>query len=611
MNLVLRHRAVGPALIATLALLVAGCGGKSSSTTASATAGAASTAIGAPIDSVVRAPGKVTLRAGLLGDAASAGSGRSYLPTGAIVGDSGFRPDVDGFAFENYGNDAGPVNLRPANVEDIFGNQVCAIGTGPTCRLIPAAAQWMEQQNEAMADGHCMGFSVTALRFFAKTLKPAVYGANRTIDLPVRGNTDLQSLIAEDFAYQSLPAVTDRAVEGTPTQVLNKLVAALRTDKEAYTLGIYKADGTGGHAITPFAVEDKGRGLAKVLVYDNNFPGVIRGVDVDTNTNRWRYVGGINPANADEVYEGDARTRSLFLLPTKPGEGLQPCPFCPKVPGRDLEYPVPDRLKYIEVVLRGRDANHPRLLFKDEQGRETGFKDGRFVREIPGVKVIQDLSVQNWEGGAEPRYHLPLGHPQYEVTVDGADLKREVTTRISVNGGGVVFYVDGIKMNRGQQDKLILPADDLGILYISGRNFPGSPTLAAEFPQFDLLGHKRGTAPKARLITMATGWIGFKPGSPIGLKLKPANGTVEVASPGGQRLSAKDARFVVTVESEPIGKRSNFKARNYFGELYGVNPDTGESLRFHYLRNTTKTLPVDILDNDNKKVRTEQLPQRK
>jgi hypothetical protein len=589
-NMVRPARAAAP-LLAALALAAGGCGGGGGG------GSTASTSTGA-----IKAPQRIALQAGLLGDAASAGEGASYVPTGDIVGDSGFRPDVDGFAFENYGNDARPVNLKPANVEDIFGSQVCAIGTGATCQLIPAATQWMEQQNEAMAGGHCMGFSVTALRFFAKTVKPSAYGASRTIGLPIQGNTDLQSLIAEDFAYQSLPAVTDKAVEGSPTHVLDALVTALDARKEGYTLGIYKADGTGGHAITPFAVEDQGKGLAKILVYDNNFPGAIRAVDVDTNTDRWHYVGGINPSDTDEVYEGDARTQSMFLLPTTPGERRQPCPFCPKTAKADLAYPVPDRLKYIEVVLRGTNPNHPHLLFKDDQGRRTGFVDGRFVKEIPGIKVIQDLSVRNWSDGAEPRYHLPLGHPQYEVSVDGSKLKNQIKTRIVINGGGVVFYVNDLRMNPGQQDTMILPANDLGLLYISGRNFPGSVTLGAQFPQFDLLGHRRGTTPKARLVSMAVGWLGFKPGSPIGLKLKPQNGTVEVASPGGTRLPTDEASFVVSLGSAPLGPGA--EERNYLGQVKHVDVDAGESLRFHYLRPKTRALPVDILDNDNKKVRT-------
>jgi hypothetical protein len=33
-----------------------------------------------------------------------------------VIADNGFRPWIDGFGFENYGNDAGPENMTPANM---------------------------------------------------------------------------------------------------------------------------------------------------------------------------------------------------------------------------------------------------------------------------------------------------------------------------------------------------------------------------------------------------------------------------------------------------------------------------------------------------------------
>ena len=54
------------------------------------------------------------------------------------------------------------------------------------------------------------------------------------------------------------------------------LTAALKSHNETYTFGFYKRDGTGGHATTPYAVEDKGGGQFAVLMYDNNYPLVTR-----------------------------------------------------------------------------------------------------------------------------------------------------------------------------------------------------------------------------------------------------------------------------------------------------------------------------------------------
>src|SRR5690349_12531751 len=88
-------------------------------------------------------------KSSLLGDLPSAGAeGENYVPEGEIVADSGFRPEVDGFALENYGNDVGPINMQPQNMEELFGEQVCVSGSGKDCALAPAALEWMENQNE-------------------------------------------------------------------------------------------------------------------------------------------------------------------------------------------------------------------------------------------------------------------------------------------------------------------------------------------------------------------------------------------------------------------------------------------------------------------------------
>jgi hypothetical protein len=82
-------------------------------------------------------------QSGLLGGTtaanSSAGTVRSYEPTGNIVADAGFRPWVDGFGFENYGDDVGPENMTAAQVRDLFASHVCAGGAAAGCRLTPVA----------------------------------------------------------------------------------------------------------------------------------------------------------------------------------------------------------------------------------------------------------------------------------------------------------------------------------------------------------------------------------------------------------------------------------------------------------------------------------------
>lgn len=143
-------------------------------------------------------------------------------------------------------------------------------------------------------------------------------------------------------------------------------------------------------------MEDRGNGLAAIIVYDNNFPGILRAVQVDTRRDTWRYVGGINPADTSEIYQGDAATKSMALLPTTPGERTQPCPFCTArgATGPGVKPTAIDRLHYIEVGITSPEAQHPHLLFTDPQGRHTGFVGGKLVNQIPGVSVSRTTACR-------------------------------------------------------------------------------------------------------------------------------------------------------------------------------------------------------------------------
>jgi hypothetical protein len=106
------RRALLAALLVLAVVAAGGCGGGS--------------------DTIGAAPA-TKRQPGLLGGhgavGSSAGTVPSYRPAGKIVADDGFRPWVDGFGFENYGNDVQPENMTPAQVADLFGTQVCARGS--------------------------------------------------------------------------------------------------------------------------------------------------------------------------------------------------------------------------------------------------------------------------------------------------------------------------------------------------------------------------------------------------------------------------------------------------------------------------------------------------
>ncbi len=77
-----------------------------------------------------------------------------------------------------------------------------------------------------------------------------------------------------------------------------------------------------------------------------------------------------------------------------------------------------------------------------------------------------------------------------------------------------------------------------------------------------------------------------------------------MASPGGRVLDPKQAFFVVSLDSTVL---TGGKSHSYLGPVRGVNVDGGQTLRFHYLRPKTTTLPVDVLDARDGRVRTAQV----
>lgn len=466
------------ALVVAAAASVAGCGGGGSSSSKSG-----GVSVGGSSHEAIGAAPAIQRRASLLGDSASAGNVDGYEPTGDIIADNGFRPWVDGLGFENYGNDVGPQNMTPAEVEDIFGSQVCESGTGVDCQLTPTAAKWMEVENERMAGGHCMGFSVTVNQFYDQVRDPADYGGGDPVEIPVQDNVDLQSLIAENWTFQDLPTVQEAQVTGAPTDILQALVDSLNDPNgELYTIAIFKRDGTAGHAITPFGVEDHGDGTYSILVYDNNFPGVMRAIDVDANEDTWSYVGGPDPSNTDELYEGDAGTQSLSLFPTSPGNDLQPCPFC-SGEGVDPNDPSTGSVlgaaaQYDEIALNGNPLNHAHLVLEDADGNVSGFVDGKIVNEIPGVRIQKTLASQNWRGAPEPTYLVPKD-TEITATIDGSGLVKSDRETITLIGSGLYAEVDDVVVTRGSKNVIEFQGGNTGLIFHTDPKQDQTPILSA------------------------------------------------------------------------------------------------------------------------------------
>ncbi len=495
-----RTRRTAPALLGSLGLLlVAGC----------------------LLCSVARAvPARSTVH--------SARAGSRTGPT--VVADSRFRPQRDGYAFPNYGAEPGLPDLGSAEMIQLFGNGVCAGFTGGACVLSPPALAWMQEENDAMADGHCVGFSVTALFFYAHLSTPSPFGAPVVPRLRIADNELLAREIAYGYVFQALDSVRNAEVAGSPREVLARLTSALRTGSELYTLAVTQPDGEGGHAVTPYEIERLAPDRYAILVYDNNYPGQTRMVLVNTNSDTWSFNAAPTPDQPGSEYTGDAGTRSLFLLPTRPGLGVQPCPFCsiaPAAPTTAAPTTAPPATappttaapttaapttatatnpseattatatnpaavaasfgaapyEAIRLQTTGPVTGH--LLITDLRGRQVGFVHGRLVDQIPGARIISLFvgGTQTWLDSTEPEYEVPSGQ-SYRIMLTGeATAGTRPTSRtadssqasVTVLEPGFIAAVHGVHIDPGRRYQLDLRADGHAISFLArsaGRQAP-------------------------------------------------------------------------------------------------------------------------------------------
>ncbi len=414
--------------------------------------------------------------------------GSPPVETGALVADLGFKPEINGFSFPNYGADAPVKNMTEVEMRRLFGDQVCALLKNDKCTLTPPAQQWLAEANKAMNGGHCEGFATLSLLMYAAQIKPDDFGGANAAALSL-DNELLQREIAYWFITQFTSPVVESVIKGTPNDIL-KLLQGEDTGGETYTIGIYKPDMSGGHAITPFAINDKGGGIFEVLVYDNNYPKETRVLTIDSNANTWKYEASINPQVQPDLYEGDAETQTLELTPTSARLAQQACPFCAEssatgkaLPGGNARLASLARgstPRYNQIFLDGEGE----LLIMDAQGHRLGHADGKLVNEIPGARMVNYKvdSIQTYS--PEPQYWIPDGI-SVSVTIDGAGLKDASPTDLVMIGPGFSIGVEEISLAPDQKDYIFFDPVLESIAYRTESSESPNIVVAVEQPGKD------------------------------------------------------------------------------------------------------------------------------
>jgi hypothetical protein len=371
-----------------------------------------------------------------------------------------FVPGTHGFSFENYTNDNNPTNLTAVEMKALFGDAVCANGAMTPCVLTPAAEEWMQQKNAGMNGGHCEGMAVTSLFMQLGLLDANTFGGANAYALS--STPLLQREIARWFVTQFTEPSRAAEFRGTTADLLAKLQQSFAQSGavESYTLGLYFPGG--GHAITPYRVDDVGGGKYKIASYDNNYPGQERLVDIDLVAGTWTYTTSTNPSEPASAWMGKTTDGSLTVSPTTKRRVQQECPFCGNVNSGS------STAMAREVALTGIG---PHLLLNDAQGNKLGYEYNgangtfSFVSNLPGA------SAQTPRSGAieEPIYSVPSGLG-LTVTLDGRGLSATKPSEVHLTGPGYVLSVEGVQLDPMQVDTLTFSADWSEVSYQTQSN---------------------------------------------------------------------------------------------------------------------------------------------
>ncbi len=499
----------------------------------------------------------------------------SALSQGAFVADSGFRPEVDGFKFENYG--AGFQDLTAADVQRLFGDQVCASLADGKCILTPPGQQWMENINKGMNGGHCEGFAALSLVFYMNKQSPSEFGGGRVYDLNLQGNEKLQREIALYWATQTTSPANAGEIKGTPNEILDILINSLKPGAtETYSFGLFKPDMTGGHANTPYAVQDLGGGKFAVKIYENNFPGTPLEMIIDRNANTWSYQATTNPNEPASLYTGDANTKTLSLTPTTPRLTKQACPFCDAGSGftgrNGLEQAAP---KFNQVWL-DRDPNGKvHLLITDEQGKRLGYANGKLVSEIPGASFRSVRGKDLWKDAEEPIYYVPVGI-KFTVTVDATDVIEKETVDVTMIGPGYDLSAEEVVLGKGQKDSITFSPDGSSIAYKT--DYAESPDL--------VIGFESKGADYSFLVKGAD----IEPGGIMNINLDKAQGALKIFGTG--QKSKSTYAFIMG--------RFDDKGEVYFGHD-NIELEPKDSAIFDYTKwnSNGATMPLGVDRNSD------------
>ena len=404
-----------------------------------------------------------------------------------------FDVATHGYGFENYGSGADvgidtSNDLSAIDLFTLFGDDVCKTGnTAATCKLTAAATKWRDAQLESMAGGHCEGLAATSLRMFEElpylglpgTPTRFQSGTTDTIDLTVP-NQAIENYIAHYWVTQSVGDYyydESREITKSPNELISMLETSWNgADPTPYTVGIFSIDAKGnfkaGHAIAAYGVEKVDANESRILVYDNNYPGLRQYIVVNTAANTWRYETAATPGEAGAVYTGTATSENLSIHDNS-SRDLDPgtyydCEFCNDAGGAAAATAAAASTG----AARAAEAASGSLVFEytgqgalvvtDGEDNRSGadFDSDDFLTDIPGTEVDHHKGGLGLDIPPTIRIPVPADTAaEYSAVVHGQNGAAATGGTLSITGPGFVIGVNDIDLAPDELFEFVVNAD--------------------------------------------------------------------------------------------------------------------------------------------------------
>ena len=375
-----------------------------------------------------------------------------------------YKPESDGFSFENFGGGEAPAALTVNMVRRLYGDhQVCSEVVDNKCTPFPVVLQLISQANRSMAAGLCEGFAVLTLRLANDANKISEYQSVTDVAELAKDDPRLLSEIAYWYTTQFAFEVAEEAekfLSMTPAEIAETLSEDFSRSETGssvgYTLGLYSD--AGGHAVTPYKVDQITDKQWRFYIYDSNHPSQERWIDIEDE--RWSYnLAALNPQDTSSGWSGS--TGTMELTPMTSRKGPFTCPFCPQ-----------DNKTKSGTLLTVATSGEEQLGLQivDGKNNRLGWFDGEFINEIPGSSYRYLIS----RGTADPvLVYLPPEVETYDADVSTVqsqdqtpDDEQDETTKFSLlvldenQAVQIEAPVESVETSEGEEQESLIQLDN-------------------------------------------------------------------------------------------------------------------------------------------------------